>query len=888
MADRRVFSFQSSGYDHICSYTQSTCSEIAHDIGDPVLDSFITFARQFQETGLPKCDSDDFEDLNNGDSIGHGATMTVFKCFWKSRKRAVAVKKINLGVPLGNSMLEIHNGEYQSVLKSLFLELRVMNHPWFKAHPNFVDLLGVSWEHVEADDGISSYRPSLIVELADENTPTLDNFLSRQNGHWTDERQSLIFDLLTDIAEGVTMLHATKIVHGDLKPENILLFPASRRLIAKLSDFGFCSPFIESRDRIGGTCYWNAPVRNFSLSFTLARTSHLMKECMPDAPENIKPFARTLTRDLYSYGLIAWRSLFSEMPYGPDGSITDEEIQNWKLKKDLTSFLRANIFMRAPGLAGVCVTGEAASRIDESSGIMVIRPTKVAGMSEGLKTRAVGKVTCYRIGFGGQKDLRKAEELELDAAQAGSDFGQIKSLFYSLLDGIELPISKEEKVIWLKQAVSIIFFPGKHSPDTVVKQDRFRTGFNSIPTESVEVSLLHSLIKSYMTEWEVLNGDFDNAAEDPLFGLVVKGDLEGLRAALSSDRLLVLRRMSGFTILHVATDYCHEDIIRELIQKFNMSPNIQSDDGLTPIEMAANTGSIQCLHLLLSLGADSQPLGDQGLFTTVAMTGTRESPEYSPAGGNRTILSLLCGIVEDIHSSSSEDDPHVAVQALLNGRYLVDEEEIGNCGSPLELSISVLNYDSIFALLNLGANPNSFNYMPPLHIAVSLREPILTSLLLAYGADPNLRAGVAYDRCTALHHADTTSLTAFYEPPRNEVTSYEAYLAEGVEAVDTDNEDAVAARVRACIAVLLHFGADIHARDSKGETPLMRRVQEGDFETAEYLLQRGANLYAKDNQGLGIVEKVTSEDALRWCHEHGTTVKDKDGVNEHGECGGEG
>ena len=169
----------------------------------------------------------------------------------------VAVKRINLGIPLGKSMLEIHEEEYRASLKSLFLELRVMNHPWFKAHPNIVDLLGVSWDYIGGDETISSYRPSMIVELADQIVPTLKDFMSLSKEALINER--LIFDLLTDAAEGVTMLHATKIVHGDLKPENILLFSAPKRLVAKLSDFGFCSPFIEIRDRIGGTYYWNAP-----------------------------------------------------------------------------------------------------------------------------------------------------------------------------------------------------------------------------------------------------------------------------------------------------------------------------------------------------------------------------------------------------------------------------------------------------------------------------------------------------------------------------------------------------------------------------------------------------------------------------------------------------
>ncbi|ERF73114.1 hypothetical protein EPUS_09188 [Endocarpon pusillum Z07020] len=328
-----AFAFQSSAWDLIASFADSSLSNASEHFGAPTVDDVVTFAQQLQATGLAICSTDDLEDINAGEPIGCGTTMTVFKCRWKSRKKVVAVKRINLGVPLGKSMLEIHEEEYQELLKSLFLELRVMNHPWFKAHPNFVDLLGLSWDRVEGDLAISTYRPSIIVEIADQTTPTLKDFISWYKRPWSNEHQQLVFDLLTDTAEAVAMLHATKMVHGDLKPENILLFPAPRRLVAKLSDFGFCSPFIENRERIGGTLYWNAP------------------ECMVHAPPAIKPFAKTMTRDLYSYGLVMWYALFPDMPYGPESSANESVIRDWKLNQDTTSLLRKHIITHATGLS---------------------------------------------------------------------------------------------------------------------------------------------------------------------------------------------------------------------------------------------------------------------------------------------------------------------------------------------------------------------------------------------------------------------------------------------------------------------------------------------------------------------------------------------------------
>jgi ankyrin repeat protein len=131
-----------------------------------------------------------------------------------------------------------------------------------------------------------------------------------------------------------------------------------------------------------------------------------------------------------------------------------------------------------------------------------------------------------------------------------------------------------------------------------------------------------------------------------------------------------------------------------------MSPNIESDSGIVPIEMAAMTGSIECLQLLLSLGAESTPLANQGLFTAVAISGSRETPARSVATGNRTLLTSIASVVRNIHNDGERSgDAQAAAQDLLNGRYQIEDDDIDQCGSPLELCISMSNYESVIALL---------------------------------------------------------------------------------------------------------------------------------------------------------------------------------------------
>jgi ankyrin repeat protein len=146
----------------------------------------------------------------------------------------------------------------------------------------------------------------------------------------------------------------------------------------------------------------------------------------------------------------------------------------------------------------------------------------------------------------------------------------------------------------------------------------------------------------------------------------------------------------------------------------------------------------------------------------------------------------------------------------------------------------------------------------------------LVALLLAHGANPNLKAASNANEESALHQADTNSVALYYSPPRNEVISYTKHLSEDVAPIDTDSELAIAERTKACIDILLFNGADIEARDGNGDSPLMSRILENDLDIAEYLLNKGADLHAKDVNGVEVREKVDLPETVEWCMKHST------------------
>ena len=223
------------------------------------LNDIISFSRQLDTSGVRVCHSKDIEFLDNGEPLGSGASLTVFKGRLKPHGQIVAVKKLNLERATGASSLAMHEQQYRSMLGSLILELRVMMHPWFLSHPNIVNLLAVYWEDSNKHSSklLSSVQPVMVVEIADQLYPTLQHAIQSNSLKLCESDR---FRILEDVAEGMTIIHGAKMIHGDIKPENILLFRNGVKYTAKVSDFGFSNPYVEGQRSIGGTTYWNAPV----------------------------------------------------------------------------------------------------------------------------------------------------------------------------------------------------------------------------------------------------------------------------------------------------------------------------------------------------------------------------------------------------------------------------------------------------------------------------------------------------------------------------------------------------------------------------------------------------------------------------------------------------
>jgi len=194
-------------------------------------------------------------------------------------------------VPTGTEVLCIkvpnrsHETNRHDLYQAVLRELRVLCHPSLSNHENIISLLGFDFEQDYDDPQVA--WPVLVMECSEYGT--LHDF--QQNSK--DMTPDLLRRLLLDVALGLDTLHQCNIIHGDMKSENVLICRnGCRNFVAKLSDFGLAviNPAVDDVHFLpGGTWLWSAP----------------------EAKQGLSIMGLALT-DVYSLGLMVWRSLLSE------------------------------------------------------------------------------------------------------------------------------------------------------------------------------------------------------------------------------------------------------------------------------------------------------------------------------------------------------------------------------------------------------------------------------------------------------------------------------------------------------------------------------------------------------------------------------------------------
>jgi len=189
----------------------------------------------------------------------------------------IVVEASYLGIPVATK-LSLGGRKSEGQLCSLVNEARILRK---LRHPNIVCFYGLCFPEL-----------ALVLELVEGTA--LDNFIQNETLMALEKR----LGILKDISCALLYLHSREptVIHGDIKDKNIFVQFGTKRLSAKLLDFGLSQVLTQHAKPLGGTFRWIAPE-------IVAR-----RKCKPDPTSDVFSFGRIMflvltgAQPLISYG----------------------------------------------------------------------------------------------------------------------------------------------------------------------------------------------------------------------------------------------------------------------------------------------------------------------------------------------------------------------------------------------------------------------------------------------------------------------------------------------------------------------------------------------------------------------------------------------------------
>jgi len=310
------------------------------------------------------------------------------------------------------------------------------------------------------------------------------------------------------------------------------------------------------------------------------------------------------------------------------------------------------------------------------------------------------------------------------------------------------------------------------------------------------------------------------------------GDTEKLRKLLRDGDDIDSRDEPGFTALHYAALSGKKEVVEFLIDE-GARVDAKDSSNLTPLFYAAKNVHRDIFDLLMDKGADVNATGEKG----------------------RTLL--ISAIIQD------DKD---AVELLIDKGAKVDANDAeGN--TPLMHAAWKNNKDVMQLLIDKGADVNhrgKYNY-PVIIKAMWESGDDVIKLLIDNGADVNAKDGEGYSVYFWAHN-DLRPKIAELLADRGATVVPSLHLA----ALKGDLDE---------VKRFVEEGADINKRDGYSATPLRKAVRWGKVKTAEFLIDKGADVDEDGGALLSLALRRGGKDTVDMLIAKGAdlNIRDKSG-----------
>ncbi|KAI1856775.1 hypothetical protein JX265_011416 [Neoarthrinium moseri] len=229
-------------------------------------------------------------------------------------------------------------------------------------------------------------------------------------------------------------------------------------------------------------------------------------------------------------------------------------------------------------------------------------------------------------------------------------------------------------------------------------------------------------------------------------------------------------------------------------------------------------------------------IGEEDYFDgPIKVVRVKADPFTMPRWSPRNTVGANTPALQDALISAVEARNSKLVEQLLDRGVSPDTSPDAHA---LNEAVRLHDVETVRLLLLFGADPNAPDKSGVTPLFSAVEESFLdgASMLLKYGADPNLAAGHAPDSPLALSIAEDkynfTRLLLTYGGDANTI------MADG----DTVLIKAIALkRAKKMIDLLLEYGSDANGKNREGKTPLFDAIQGGRADVVTTLIDHGAN-----------------------------------------------
>jgi ankyrin repeat protein len=343
----------------------------------------------------------------------------------------------------------------------------------------------------------------------------------------------------------------------------------------------------------------------------------------------------------------------------------------------------------------------------------------------------------------------------------------------------------------------------------------------------------------------------DEDRNTPLHPAAISGTAEGVQLLITAGVDVNARNKSGYTPLHWAAALGTAETVQLLITA-GADVSARSENGRTPLQQAAALGTAETIEALITAGADITAKDELGRSvwdlaqTNEKLAGTEALWALAEALGK---CARLCDYKWWETATASDVQAELDAGANVNAR---DE----NGFTPIMISSAIGSAATVRALLDAGADVNLHAEMGTTVLMMAMLSNKQETFEVLVQAGATVDVNFHYLGEPLLHLIGRAQHGV--DGGDNALWAVRWFIDAGADVNERGAHGYTLlhiacgdiANAEYCRMIINADNVNVDARNDRGETPLIAAITTEQSESVQLLLDAGADVKIKDNEGL--------------------------------------